>query len=285
MTSADGIDVVMLTKNSNKPYFRRVLRAIKQEIPVHHFIVVDGDSTDGTIEVAKEFFGEKTKVIGTDAPLGGARYLGMRAVDTEWFAFIDSDVEILPGWFEAAKRYMQHFRIWGIEGSFWTGRRRSYVKSLLHPKKNFSWRLVLTRGIVEPYGACTSSVILRRGIANLVNPRFLYHLESGEDAYIAWKIIERGYIYIKVGEMLAVHNTTSSLELSKAFRRYIGYNGIFYAIPFNIYTIWYLFTMLKNLITRSLDEFLIRLVYLLGSPIQFLKVNSLKRYENYSINN
>jgi glycosyltransferase involved in cell wall biosynthesis len=50
MTSADGIDVVMLTKNSYKPYFRRVLRAIKREIPVYHFIVIDGYSTDGTVE-------------------------------------------------------------------------------------------------------------------------------------------------------------------------------------------------------------------------------------------
>ena len=83
MTSADSIDVGMLTNNSNKPYFRRVLRAIKREIPVHHFIVVDGYSTDGTMEIVKEFFGKRTKVIRTDAPLGGARYLGMRAVDTE----------------------------------------------------------------------------------------------------------------------------------------------------------------------------------------------------------
>jgi len=53
---AQLIDVVMLTKNSNKPWFRRVLTAIKREIPVHHFIVVDGYSTDGTVDVVKEFF-------------------------------------------------------------------------------------------------------------------------------------------------------------------------------------------------------------------------------------
>jgi glycosyltransferase involved in cell wall biosynthesis len=92
-----AIDVVMLTKNSNKPWFRRVLAAIKREIPVHHFIVVDGYSTDGTVDVVRENFGNKVKVIETKASLGCARYLGMRAVDTEWFAFIDSDVEILPG--------------------------------------------------------------------------------------------------------------------------------------------------------------------------------------------
>jgi hypothetical protein len=58
MTYVDSIDMMMLTKNFNKPYFRRVLRAIKQEIPVHHFIVVDGYSTDGTVDVVKEFFGK-----------------------------------------------------------------------------------------------------------------------------------------------------------------------------------------------------------------------------------
>jgi hypothetical protein len=38
MTKRDyEIDVVMLTKNSNKPWFRRVLTAIKKEIPASPF--------------------------------------------------------------------------------------------------------------------------------------------------------------------------------------------------------------------------------------------------------
>jgi hypothetical protein len=41
MNSDVSIDVVMLTKNSNKPWFGRVLEAIKREIPVHRFIAVD----------------------------------------------------------------------------------------------------------------------------------------------------------------------------------------------------------------------------------------------------
>ena len=77
------IDVIMLTKNSNKPWFRRVLAAIKREVPVHHFIVVDGHSTDGTLNVVKEFFADKMIVIKSRAPLGCARYLGMMSVDTE----------------------------------------------------------------------------------------------------------------------------------------------------------------------------------------------------------
>ena len=68
------VDVVMLTKNSNKPWFKRVLKAIKEEVPAHHFIVVDGYSTDGTVEVVKEFFGDKLVLLRTGRPLGCARY-------------------------------------------------------------------------------------------------------------------------------------------------------------------------------------------------------------------
>jgi len=57
-------------------YSRHVLAAIKREIPLHHFIVVDGYSTDGTIDVVREFFGDKVAV-KTNASLGGARYIGM----------------------------------------------------------------------------------------------------------------------------------------------------------------------------------------------------------------
>jgi glycosyltransferase involved in cell wall biosynthesis len=75
MTKRDyEIDVVILTKNSNKPWSKRVLTAIKKEIPVHHFIVVDGYSTDGTIEIVRELFDRKIVVIKTLSPLGCARY-------------------------------------------------------------------------------------------------------------------------------------------------------------------------------------------------------------------
>jgi glycosyltransferase involved in cell wall biosynthesis len=90
-------------------------------IPVHHFIVVDGYSTDRTVDVVREYFGGRAKVIETKASLGCARYLGMRAVDTEWFAFIDSDVEILPGWFKAALIYEKLTYLWhprSIQGKY-----------------------------------------------------------------------------------------------------------------------------------------------------------------------
>ncbi|MEM1510718.1 MAG: glycosyltransferase [Thermofilaceae archaeon] len=53
-------------------------------------------SNDGPVEVIREFFSDRLIVVKTKAGLGLARYIGMRSVDTKWFAFIDSDVVYIP---------------------------------------------------------------------------------------------------------------------------------------------------------------------------------------------
>jgi len=272
----EAIDVVMLTKNSNKPWFRRVLAGIKREIPVHHFIVVDGYSTDGTIDVVREYFGDRVKVIETKASLGCARYLGMRAVDTEWFAFIDSDVEILPGWFEVALKYMRSQRIYGIQGVYKGSTVSKHIQPLLSPKKYLNIKDVIKHGIVKLYGADTAHVLLRKGGCRLINPAFICRLECGEDAYIAWKITEAGYIYVKTSELQAIHYSTPEIVLSKALRRSFGYNGIFYGIPFHVYTISTAIRFLSHLLKRRW-EFLVYLTNLIGSSVSFTKTVRLKR--------
>jgi len=253
-----------------------VLAAIKREIPVHHFIVVDGYSTDGTVDVVREYFGDRVKVIETKASLGCARYLGMRAVDTEWFAFIDSDVEILPKWFEATLKHMRSQRIYGIQGVDKGSTVSKHVQPLLSPKKYLNIKDVIKHGIVKLYGADTAHVLLRKEVARLINPTFLCHLECGEDAYIAWKIIEAGYIYVKTSELQAIHYSTPEIVLSKALRRSFGYNGIFYGIPFHVYMISTTVRFLSHLLKRKW-EFLAYLTNLIGSSVSFTKTVRLKR--------
>jgi len=52
----DKIDVIMPTWNSNKPYFERVIKLIKDNVSVHKFVVVDRFSRDGTLDVIKKYF-------------------------------------------------------------------------------------------------------------------------------------------------------------------------------------------------------------------------------------
>jgi glycosyltransferase involved in cell wall biosynthesis len=273
---AQLIDVVMLTKNSNRPWFRRVLAAIKREIPVHHFIVVDGYSTDGTVDVVKEFFGDKVVVIKTKAPLGCARYLGMRVVDTEWFVFIDSDVEVLPGWFKTVEKYMKYPRIYGVQGVYKGGVASKRVQLVSSPRRHLNIKDVIKHGIVERYGADTAHVLLRKDVVRLINPAFLCELECGEDAYIAWKIIEAGYIYIRVGELRAIHYSSPEVVLSKALRRSFSFNGILYGIPFHVYMISTSIRFLSHLFKRKW-ELLVYLTQLIGGPVSFTKSVRLER--------
>ncbi len=276
MEHVQSIDVIMLTRNSNKPWFRRVLVAIKREIPVHHFIVVDGYSNDGTVDVVREFFGDRVIVIETKASLGCARYLGMRAVDTEWFAFIDSDIEILPGWFKTAKKYMKHSCVYGVQGVYKGDTINRHIQVILSPRKYISIKDVIKHGIVKYYGADTAHVLLRKDVVRLVNPTFLCQLECGEDAYIAWKIVEAGYIYIKVGELQAAHYSGREVTLAKALHRSFSYNGIFYGIPFHVYIISTTIRFLSHLLKRRW-EFPIYFTNLIGSIASFTKTMRLMK--------
>jgi glycosyltransferase involved in cell wall biosynthesis len=284
MTKRDyEIDVVMLTKNSNKSWFKRVLTAIKREIPVHHFIVVDGYSTDGTIEIVRELFGSKIVVIKTLSPLGCARYYGMKAVDTEWFAFIDSDVEILPGWFKSALKYMSNPRVYGIQGLYRVYKENTkachikYVQPVISPKENLNVKNIIIHGIVKLYGADTAHVLLRRDVLNLINPAFICSLDCGEDAYIAWKIVEAGFLYIKSQELQAIHYTNFKINLDKILHRSSNYNGIFYAIPLKAYILSNFLRFLSSLFKRK-PETLSYLVGLAGGPLSWIKTRRLMKY-------
>ena len=188
------IDVVMLTKNSNKPYFKRVLDAIKRNIPIHHFIAVDGYSNDGTIEVIREFFSDRLIVVKTKACLGLARYIGMRIVDTEWFAFIDSDVEILDGWYESAKPLMKLDRVYGIQGvyAFDSVDGSNANISVVRHIRQIRREQIIKHGFYRFAGADSGHVLFRKNVVKLLNYSIISVLEAGEDFYIAQRISEAG---------------------------------------------------------------------------------------------
>ncbi|MEM4201544.1 MAG: glycosyltransferase family A protein [Nitrososphaerales archaeon] len=51
-----------------------------------------------------------------DRPLGVARQRLIESVSTEWFVFVDTDVVLLPGWFEKVWRYVDATTGEGVTG-------------------------------------------------------------------------------------------------------------------------------------------------------------------------
>jgi glycosyltransferase involved in cell wall biosynthesis len=105
------IDVVICTRNS-EDILMQCLNSIFEEIPVCNLIVLDGFSTDKTLHIIDSYKDKfNIKLIQTKAALGKSREIGIKNVDTEWFAFIDSDVILRHGWFREINDYISDSKI------------------------------------------------------------------------------------------------------------------------------------------------------------------------------
>ena len=101
------IDVIIPTKNSVKPCWKKCLDSIyNSNIPLNRLIIIDGNSTDKTLKIVKKC--PKIKILEGVGNLAEARELGISLVKTKWFAFIDSDVILPNNWFSEIWKYRKY---------------------------------------------------------------------------------------------------------------------------------------------------------------------------------
>lgn len=82
-----------------------------QNIKDFDVIVVDGNSQDKTVEVARSFDGKipgLQVVVNNKASLPEQRNTGAKATSSEWLAFVDADSVFLPYAFERMKKYIEN---------------------------------------------------------------------------------------------------------------------------------------------------------------------------------
>jgi GT2 family glycosyltransferase len=92
-----SVVVICLNEEKNLP---RCLRALRELAPAGlsvEILVVDGGSADRSKEVAGAF---AAQVVDSRRGIPVQRNVGGHAAQGELLAFVDADVEILPGWFE-----------------------------------------------------------------------------------------------------------------------------------------------------------------------------------------
>ncbi len=190
----------MLTKNSMKPSLPDTLASVYANIPVSRLIVVDGGSTDGTVE----FVSKQKNVLLIDDSEGTratARQRGIESVETPLFAFVDSDVILQDGWYAlAAARFSPD--VGGVstfpyqqgdEGDTQRAIAKLYglgSVSDLAGRKRFDTAAAVVR---------TDAV---RGI------RIPKELQAGEDEYIGRVIRERGFRAFVVSSPVIYHQRT-----------------------------------------------------------------------------
>jgi glycosyltransferase involved in cell wall biosynthesis len=84
------VDVIIPTWNSEKT-LASCLKLIRNHLPVENIIIVDRESEDNTLEIAKSF---GCQILVDTVSLGSARLKGVGASDSELILFIDDDIMI-----------------------------------------------------------------------------------------------------------------------------------------------------------------------------------------------
>jgi len=190
----ESIDVLMATLDSDT-FLERCLFTIYQEIPIKNLIVCDGGSKDETINILKKF----PRVEIHDRPdirTGGkiVEFLISKST-TEWFAFIDSDIELSNGWYDEMKKFQNDYDV--IENS-----NEMIAFNIFRPNK------VKLEENQRSYDVC--HLMKKEALKD-------YHCEDDfmlrHTDYLVRQTVEKsGYKYGKVSSTMHVNNETEKIK-------------------------------------------------------------------------
>jgi glycosyltransferase involved in cell wall biosynthesis len=204
------VDVAMCTWNSKKPWLKQCLASIKREIPSCHLIVVDRFSDDGTVEVVKRFFPEAL-IIESETNLGKARQEAIRHIDTDWFVFVDDDVELCNGWFSKITSNLT--RDTGAIAGFTLPTLEWLKKLSLYNNASGFQRVV-------PAIYLSNTLVRTNLVRDWSPPSFI---SSGEDMHLSQYITKKGYTMIILNELHVKHH--GQWGLSNAEKDLWHYSG------------------------------------------------------------
>lgn len=245
----DTVDVVVLTKNSER-VLEKSVGSIYDNLPVNKLIVVDGYSTDRTLEILERFNRtyhnvEVTMDKGTRAT---AREKGIRQVSTEWFVFVDSDVVLCHDWYKKALKQVDKNTgaVWGIE-----------VWSTIRSQRTLRAFLIVTRKIFELRGGTHDTMIKTELVRDIVIPQ---NLHVFEDAYIKEWIVKKGYRVVASYSPFCIHyrpkevwTLKGSLRIVSDAFRFGGAKLVARLVfAYGFYTAYSVYQLLINNVSRQL---------------------------------
>lgn len=241
------VDVAVLTKNSEET-LGKCLDSIYMNVPLNRLIVVDGYSTDKTIEIVQTFKKKYHNVIvlSDKGTRGRARQIAIEAVETKWFMFVDSDVILCNRWFEKALQLIDDNvgAIWGIE--LWSVIKNPTVLKLF---KRLTMKIFETRG-------GTHDLLMRYEAVRDINIPDDLHVF--EDTFIKNWITRKGYKVIAAYDPHCIHQRP--LDVWTPYTA-IGIasneiqHGLFYKYPklipsYGFYVAYFLYQLLKTLMKK-----------------------------------
>lgn len=188
------VDVVIITKNSQR-MLSDCLKSIYKNVPVNHLVIIDGHSTDKTLEIVRQFQKQHQNILvfQDNGNRATARQKGISKVETEWFVFVDSDAVLCKEWFKKAEKLLNQNvgGLWGIE--IWSTIQSSTVLKLF---------LLITRKIFDLRGGTHDTLVRTDLVKDIEIPKKLHVFE---DAFVRDWIIKKGYKIIACYDPFCLH--------------------------------------------------------------------------------
>lgn len=278
------IDIIIPTWNS-MPELEKTLKSLKIAFPsdiINNVIVVDKHSEDGTIECAKKY---GCVVLFDDKSLGSARLAGLKRATTDWVAFIDSDIELPPNWFE--KMITSLFNRYLVSGQSaieqrvgWFYGRTIDDVSPLREEKLYKMELELSpSGRLVTHRAYTNNTICRR--KPLLDAP-IEDLNAWEDYVMTQTMLKAGYEVVEF-PVTCIHLRSSTYDKFGVMTEAWGIAGELKAKGWNIRTclrpFWFIYWGVRCTIHFRDFEHLWFNLKSFWSQIKALYINRKKSFE------
>lgn len=113
------ISVVMPTRNSNEFINHAIDSILKQTLNDFEFIIIDDNSTDGTLQTIENYKDNRIKLIKGDGKgLAAALNKGILAASGDYIARMDADDYSYPNRFEKQAAFLDNNADYGLVGTF-----------------------------------------------------------------------------------------------------------------------------------------------------------------------
>lgn len=194
-----SVSIVIATKNEEKTIGKALKSIFKLDYPKFETIVVDGHSTDRTVEIASKF---PVKIYYDNGTLGSARNIGVHQSKYDFIAWLDGDHYLTSSWLRIViEKITGDEKLAGVCGKTMPFNRTSLL-SATYGFEMITWHeKKITKGI-KSFGTA-GSVWRKKPIieAGYFDEKF----NAGEDIDLSYRIFQLGYRFGMAPKAIMYH--------------------------------------------------------------------------------
>lgn len=257
---------VVITNYNGKHFLEACLSSLeKQTFQDFEVILVDNNSSDGSVDYVKETF-PKVRLITSSENLGfcGGNNLGIREAKGEYVALLNNDAEAHPQWLEKLKTALDAHADVGFCASKMLRRDQP---DIIDAAGGIFYACGVgdQRGHLEKedgrfgeteyvFSACAGAAMYRKAMLDdigLFDEEFFAH---GEEVDLSFRAQLRGYRCLFVPDAVVYHAGGGTMKHDTDERRYLWHRNRFYVLVKNLpggLLIKYLFPILAYSILRD----------------------------------